>query len=291
MHLSAPPRSRRCAVLGSPIEHSLSPVLHRAAYAELGLADWSYDRYEVREAELADFVGELDDSWRGLSLTMPLKVAALGLGQPDELVALVGAANTLILGPDGNRLYNTDVDGLVSAVVGAGSGGLDRVTVLGAGATARSSLVSAARLGATTVSVVARTPAKAEDLRPLAERLRLRLKVLDWSAPLEPTDLVISTVTAGAADARAEEIAACAAVVFDAIYDPWPTPLAMAGLKLGRAVLNGLDLLVGQAVLQVELMTGHQVAPGVLMAAGRAALSQVSPPSKAPQAESAPPPL
>jgi shikimate dehydrogenase len=272
---AGPGPARRCAVLGSPIEHSLSPVLHRAAYAELGLDDWSYDRYEVTETELAGFVAGLDPSWRGLSLTMPLKVVALELGEVDELAALVGAANTLVFDPDGNRVYNTDVGGLVSAVVGAGADRLDRVTILGAGATARSSLVSAARLGASQVHVVARSPAKAERLRPLADALGVRLGVAEWRDPLPAVDLVISTVTAGAADDRAEEIAASAAVVFDAIYDPWPTPLAQSAQAAGRTVLNGLDLLVGQAVLQVELMTGQRVSPAVLMSAGRTALSRV----------------
>src|SRR6476619_2857343 len=97
----------RCAVLGSPIAHSLSPVLHRAAYAELGL-DWTYDRFEVRAEELPAFVAGLDGSWRGLSLTMPLKVAVLELGEVDPLAALAGAGNTLILEPHGRRVYNTD---------------------------------------------------------------------------------------------------------------------------------------------------------------------------------------
>ena len=275
---AAPPPdpARRCAVLGSPIEHSLSPVLHQSAYAKLGL-DWSYERYEVTEPELPGFVAGLDPSWRGLSLTMPLKVAALGLGKVDELAALVGAANTVVLDPGGNRVYNTDVGGLVSAVVGAGAERVDRVTILGAGATARSSLVSAARLGASRVRVVARTPAKAERLRPLAESLGVELEVADWLAPLPVADLVVSTVTAGSADDRADEIAASGAVVFDAIYDPWPTPLAEAAKAAGRTVLSGLDLLVGQAVLQVELMTGRQVEPAVLMSAGRTALGRAGP--------------
>lgn len=271
---SAPGAGRRCAVLGSPIEHSLSPVLHRAAYTELGLSDWSYDRFEVTETELAGFVAGLDASWRGLSLTMPLKVAALELGEVDELAALVGAANTLVLDRTGSRVYNTDVGGLVGAVVESGVPRVDSVTILGAGATARSSLVSAARLGASRVSLVARTPARAEPLRPLADAVGVRLEVTEWGAPLPAADLIISTVTAGVADDRAEEIAASAAVVFDAIYDPWPTPMAQAAQAAGRTVLSGLDLLVGQAVLQIELMTGERVASQVLMSAGRAALSR-----------------
>jgi shikimate dehydrogenase len=263
----------RCAVLGSPIEHSLSPALHQAAYRHLGLTGWSYERHEVREDGLAAFVDGCDGTWRGLSLTMPLKVVALGLGQVDRLAELVGAANTLVFAPEGRRLYNTDVAGLVAAVRDAGPQQVERATILGSGATARSALVSLAELGTQHVTVVARTPAKAELLRPLADSCRVELSVHPWEQELEDTDLVISTVTAGAADARADGIAASAPVVFDAIYDPWPTPLAVAAERAGRTVLSGLDLLVGQAVLQIELMTGHRVPAELLRSVGRAALA------------------
>ena len=263
----------RCAVLGTPIAHSLSPELHRTAYAELGLADWHYERFEMTEAELPAFVAGCDATWRGLSLTMPLKVVALRLGEVDPLAELVGAANTLVFTPEGRRVYNTDVGGLVSAVQRAVPGVPRRVTVLGAGATARSSLVSAAQLGATGVTLVARDPSKAASLRPLADTLEVELAVQGWDDALPAADLVVSTVTAGAADGRAEQIAASAPAVFDAVYDPWPTPLAVAADRAGCTVLNGLDLLVGQAVLQIELMTGRRVSPGLLLSAGREALS------------------
>jgi shikimate dehydrogenase len=263
----------RCAVLGRPIAHSLSPALHRAAYAALGLDGWSYERVEMDEAGLAGFVAGCDSSWRGLSLTMPLKVVALGLGEVEPLAALVGAANTLVFTHRGRHVHNTDVGGLVAAVRRVADAAPGRVTILGSGATARSALVSAAQLGAGTVTVVARSPAKAEVLREVSDALDLRLEVLPWEHPLPATDVLISTVTAGAADSRAEELAASAAVVFDAVYDPWPTPLAAAGAAAGRTVLNGLDLLVGQAVLQIELMTGREISPDLLLAAGQAELA------------------
>ena len=147
----------RCAVLGSPIGHSLSPTLHRAAYAELGL-DWTYDRFEVTEDELAGFVAGLDGRWRGLSVTMPLKVAVLDLGLVDEVAHLAGAGNTLIFDGDVRRVHNTDVGGLVSAVRRVSAAPARRVTILGTGATARSALLSAAQLGAEEVTVVGRTP-------------------------------------------------------------------------------------------------------------------------------------
>ena len=153
----------RCAVLGSPIGHSLSPTLHRAAYAALGL-DWTYDRFEVAADGLADFVAGLDSTWRGLSLTMPLKEAVLRLGNVDPVARRAGAGNTLILDDADRRVYNTDVGGAGSAVRRVAPGPVPRVTLLGSGATARSALLAAAELGAPAVTVLARTPAKAEPL-------------------------------------------------------------------------------------------------------------------------------
>ena len=259
-------RPRRCAVLGSPIDHSLSPTLHRAAYAALGL-DWTYDRFEVTADGLADFVARLDSRWRGLSLTMPLKEAVLGLGELDPVARRAGAGNTLVLdGPD-RRVYNTDVAGLAWAVRRVTAAPLSRVTLLGSGATARSALLAAAELGAATVTVVARTPARAETLAALGRELDLAVAVRPWSADLPPADLVVSTVTAGAADPLASAVAASAPLVFDIVYAPWPTVLAAAVAQAGGTVLGGLDLLVGQALRQIELMTGQAVAPEVLYAA------------------------
>ena len=260
-------------MLGSPIAHSLSPALHAAAYAELGLSGWSYERFEVTEGGLTGFVDGLDASWRGLSLTMPLKEAVLDLGEVEPLAALAGAGNTLILDGEQRRVHNTDVPGLVWAVRQVLDGPVPVVTVLGAGATSRSSLVSAAELGARRVQVVARTPAKAEALRALAERLDVELVALPWTAQPPPADLLVSTVTAGAPDAIAAELAGTAPVVFDAVYDPWPTALAVAAERAGCRVLNGLDLLVGQALLQVELMTGARPSAAVLRQAGQAELA------------------
>lgn len=233
---------------------------------------WVYDRFEVSAGALADAVAQCDPSWRGLSLTMPLKVAALELGEVDSVAELAGAGNTVIFDDDARRVYNTDVGGLVWAVRRASSEPMRRVTILGAGATARSSLVSAGQLGADRVTVLARTPSRAGALLALGERLSLAVDVRPWATALPPADLLVSTVTAGAADHLALNAAESAALVFDAIYHPWPTALALAAARAGRTVLNGLDLLVGQALLQVSLMTGRQVDPDVLYTAGRARL-------------------
>ncbi|HEY0237696.1 MAG TPA: shikimate dehydrogenase [Friedmanniella sp.] len=266
----------RCAVLGSPIGHSLSPVLHQAAYAELGLTGWSYGRAEVRGDGLAAFVDGLDDSWRGLSLTMPLKVAVLelaGVTFVSDAARLTGAGNTLLLDGPARQVHNTDVGGLVSAVRQVASAAVETVTVVGSGATARSSVAAAAELGAHRVHVLARDPQKAEALRPLAAAVGLELVVVPWGSTPPHADLLVSTVTAGAVDDRAEALAGSADLVFDVVYDPWPTPLADAAGRAGVRVLDGLDLLVGQAVLQVELMIGQRPSSAVLRAAGDAALA------------------
>jgi shikimate dehydrogenase len=260
-------------VLGSPIAHSLSPTLHRTAYGVLGL-DWRYDRVEMAEDGLAAFVAGCDASWRGLSLTMPLKAAALELGEADPLARQACAANTLVFEPDGSRrLYNTDVPGLVWALRRAGAEALPRVTILGTGATARSALLSATRLGARQVTVVGRTVARVAPLEELGRSLDVEVRPLTWASPLPPADALLSTAVAGAADSLAEAAAASAPLVFDAIYHPWPTALAGAAEAAGRRLVNGLDLLVGQALLQLELMTGHAVDPTLLYTAGRSALA------------------
>ena len=250
-------------MLGSPIEHSLSPALHRAAYAHLGL-NWTYDRVEVDAHGLASFVHGLDAAWRGLSLTMPLKAAVLELGQVDQLAQLAGAGNTLLLEGGERWVYNTDIGGLIWAVGQVAAAPLPRVTILGSGATARSALLAAGELGARLVTVVARTPTGAEALRALSDQLGVRLEIRPWSSEVPDADLVVSTVVAGAADGIAHAVACSAPLIVDIIYDPWPTVLASAAERAGSTVVRGLDLLIGQALLQIELMTGRAVAADVL---------------------------
>lgn len=258
--------NRRCAVLGSPIRHSLSPALHSAAYARLGL-NWTYERVEVDEHGLAPFVCGLDASWRGLSLTMPLKVAVLDLGEVDQLARLAGAGNTLILESGTRRIYNTDVSGFTWAVRQVIATPLQRIDILGAGATARAALIAASQLGAQRVTVMARTPSRAEPLKPLSRTLSLDLDIRPWSAALPKADLAVSTVVSGAADAIADAVVDSAELIVDAIYDPWPTVLATTAQQAGCTVVSGRDLLIGQALLQIELMTGHSVTADILYAA------------------------
>ncbi|QLE71208.1 shikimate dehydrogenase [Streptomyces rectiverticillatus] len=269
---------RRAAVLGSPIAHSLSPVLHRAAYAELGLGEWTYDRFEVDEAALPAFLDGLDGSWAGLSLTMPLKRAVIPLlDEVSETAASVEAVNTIVFTEDGRRLGdNTDIPGIAAALRERGVTEAASAAVLGAGATASSALAALAGICTGEVTVYVRSEARAAEMREWGERLGVAVRTVDWSRAAEAltAPLVIATTPAGAADALAGAVPEHPGALFDVLYEPWPTPLAAAWSARGGAVLGGLDLLVHQAVLQVERMTGCPQAPlAAMRAAGEAALA------------------
>ncbi len=266
-------------MLGSPIAHSLSPVLHRAAYRELGLDDWSYGRFEVDEAALAGFVGELDASWAGLSLTMPLKRAVIPLlDEVTDTAASVEAVNTVVFTEDGRRIGdNTDIPGMIAALRERGVEKVDSAAVLGAGATASSALAALARVCSGPVTAYVRSEARAEEMRGWGERLGVDVRTASWDEAAEAfaAPLVIATTPAGTTDALAGAVPDAPGTLFDVLYDPWPTRLAAAWTARGGRILGGLDLLVHQAVLQVEQMTGR--APGPLAAmrtAGERALAE-----------------
>lgn len=268
----------RAAVLGSPIEHSLSPVLHRAAYRELGLDDRTYDRFEVDEAALPGFVAAMGPEWAGLSLTMPLKRAVIPLLDGiSDTAASVEAVNTVVLTEDGRRLGdNTDIPGIVAALHERGIDEVPSAAVLGAGATASSALAALGRICTGEVTAYVRSRARADEMRQWGERLGVPVRTADWAdaarALAEP--LVIATTPAGATDALAAAVPDAPGTLFDVLYDPWPTALAAAWTGRGGTLLGGLDLLVHQAVLQVEQMTGKVPAPlAAMRAAGEAALS------------------
>jgi shikimate dehydrogenase len=271
----------RAAVLGSPIAHSLSPVLHNAAYQALGLDDWSYTAIECDAAGLPAVMDGCGPEWAGLSLTMPLKLAVLPLlSHTEPLAADTGAANTVIFDPGGARHgYNTDVAGMTAALAGIGVGGAagpapSSATVLGAGGTARSALAALRELGLDEVVVLVRDRARAGDLLAAAGRLDMRADLRPYSDGLRDGDLLISTVPAGAADIWAEQAVVpghLPSAVFDVVYHPWPTVLAGAAMRAGIPVAGGLDLLLHQAARQVELMTGHPAPLAAMHAAARAA--------------------
>lgn len=253
--------ARQSAVLGKPVAHSLSPVIHRAGYQAAGLASWSYTAIECGEAELVGLVAGLGPEWAGLSLTMPLKEVALPVADAAaELAAALGAANTLVRQSDGRwRAENTDAPG-IAAVIGSG-GPVRELTVLGAGGTARAAVGAAASLGASRVTVVARRAEALAELEPVAAGLGVALRPVLWPdavLALAEAERVISTLPAGVADVLAEQVPwRAGAVLLDALYDPWPTPLAASAAAAGVRVVSGRELLLAQAVGQFELFTGR----------------------------------
>ncbi len=254
----SPPR--RLAVIGSPIEHSLSPALHAAAYARLGL-DWSYGRHEVVEAGLPAFLDGLDPSWRGLSATMPLKEALLPLlDDVDEDVTLTGAANTVLL-DRGRRLgRNTDIAGVRTALERAGVTTLRRAAIVGAGATARSIVVALARLGAVELDVLVRDESRAGALLDLAERLGLEASprpLGDLERLVPAHEVVAWTLPNGVAPGGVvPEAVRRASTLLDVTYHPWPSPLAQQWQGVDGSIASGRDMLLHQAVRQVRIFVG-----------------------------------
>jgi shikimate dehydrogenase len=269
----------RCAVLGDPIDHSLSPALHRAAYDALGLG-WTYDAIRVPGGGLAAFLEGLDDTWRGLSLTMPLKREAIPLlGSRDRWADLAGAANTVLLDADGRHGLNTDVPGAIAALREATDATAAHAVVLGGGATATSMLLALTELGCRRATLVVRDPARADEtLTAVARHPRApEVEVTTFADPAGwgEADVVVSTVPAEAQTPQVVAAASGVPVVFDVVYDPWPTPLALAARAGGQTVIGGLDLLLWQAVDQVRAMTGRFDVPVAEMrAAGRAGLAE-----------------
>jgi len=264
----------RVAVLGSPIAHSLSPVMHRAAYAHAGL-DWTYDAIDVPAGGLADLVGGVDDDWRGFSVTAPLKREAAAFATTrTPVVERLGAANTLVRDGAGWAADNTDVPGAVAAWAEAGVTGIGSVRILGGGSTAAAMAYAVGTAGAERIEIVVREPARADAAvaAGLDGGAAVDVARLDESVGA-PVDLLICTVPVAAVQARAAEWTAAARAVFDVIYDPWPTALAMTAERQGLTVVSGLDLLAHQAVLQLQQMAAIDVDADLLRSAARVALA------------------
>lgn len=259
-------------MLGDPIAHSLSPALHRAGYAALGL-DWTYDAVRVSAGHLAAHLRTLDESWRGLSLTMPFKREAMALADRiSDRARLAGAANTLVLVDGQAHADNTDLPGAVAALRERWDGSLTAGTVLGAGATAASTGLALCETGATEITLLARSPQRAAETVAAIQRhpSRPAVRVGSLDRDLPTGEVLVSTIPASAQGP--ELLARCAdmPVVFEVIYDPWPTPLALAAAD--RVLVSGLDLLVHQAAYQFEVYTGSPAPLAEMRAAGERAL-------------------
>jgi shikimate dehydrogenase len=248
----------RAAVLGRPVSHSLSPVLHRAAYAALGLDDWTYDALDIGADDLSVLLAGLDEEWRGFSVTMPCKQAAVEVAQVVEpLPRLLHAANTLVRTDAGWRAENTDVTGIGMALQLAGVERVGHAAIVGAGGTAAAAAVALSSLGAQHVDVVVRNADRAQDVLRVLRTLDVSAGVTVLAGAELEAPLVVSTVPIEAQpdvvplDWRAEH------TVLDVLYAPWPTPLASRVSEVGGTVVSGLEVLFWQATVQVELMTGR----------------------------------
>jgi shikimate dehydrogenase len=274
----------RAAVVGSPVAHSLSPVLHEAAYRALGLDGWTYERIERDADGLPQLVDSLGEDWVGLSVTMPGKHAALRVATTatDRAIA-VGAANTLAR--KGSHAWHadcTDVDGVVGALRSAGGyvpAEGDTAVVLGAGGTACAAFAALADLGVRSVRCVVREPNRVAAARSCAERLGLRLDVFRWTdvefaALARRAAVLVNTAPAAAIAAEVDALAE-AGCVLDVIYHPWPTALALAVERRGGRIATGLDMLLHQAFVQVELFTGRPAPRLAMRDALRAATGEI----------------
>ncbi|KQM03367.1 shikimate dehydrogenase [Frankia sp. CpI1-P] len=279
---ATPAHPARAAVLGAPVDHSLSPVLHAAAYAELGLAV-TYTAIHCDAPDLPAMVQRVrsDPDWVGLSLTMPLKTVAVDLlDEVDPTAAAIGAVNTVVVGEAG-RLhgYNTDVVGIGVALSRVMRGAVPgQPLILGAGGTARAAVAAVAAAGCPHVAVVARRPEAVAEVVRIGARLGVEVTALPWELlatglPAGP-DLVIATTPAGATDPLATRRWPASSQLVELLYHPWPTALAAAAYRAGARVASGLEILAAQAVGQVEHFTGRRVPAGVLLAAGQAALDE-----------------
>lgn len=248
----------KAAVLGSPVAHSLSPVLHAAAYSALEL-DHTYTAIEVKEIELGNFLTDLDKDWLGVSLTMPLKEVAFDfVDTRDDLAAVTGAINTLVF-KSGVQAFNTDVLGIVDALTEAEVSQISSAVIFGSGATARSALVALQRIGASTVNCVARNLFDIERMASIATEIGVQFENTaihdsDWMT----ADVVINTTPLGALDEVARDVLSPSGLLLDVVYNPWPTQLAASWAVTGGSIVSGLSMLLHQAGHQITLMTGEQ---------------------------------
>ena len=242
--------ARRLAVWGDPIAHSKSPMLHAAAYRELGL-DWEYGRRQVDTDGFAHAIAALDASWRGLSLTMPLKEEAFRAAvSRDRHAELTGAVNTLLLGasPAG---FNTDIGGIIDAFAENGVIGVASARILGAGATAASALVAVAEMGAQRIEIHARRPERAQTLRAVGEKLDVDVRVSVFADQVDRVDVTVATLPGGAVLDDTTAFAASGGTLLDVAYAPWPSALATQWPS--DRVISGVAMLLHQAVRQVRV--------------------------------------
>ena len=247
----------KLAVLGSPISHTLSPALHKAAYAQLGLPH-TFEAIDVTVERFKDFFESLDDQWLGLSITMPLKEIAFEVATKVSSVAKqTGAINTLVL-KDGVQADNTDVYGISKSLRNAGCTNPKTATIIGAGATTRSAIVALAGLGVEGILIIARNAQKSATCIDLGNELGISI---DATSNIQDkffvTDVTINATPIGVADDFVSFLDSARGVLLDVVYNPWPTKLAAAWKAKSLTAVPGHQMLLNQAVRQIELFTGQ----------------------------------
>ena len=276
--------TRSVGILGWPVDHSLSPAVHNAAFAALGL-DWVYVPLPVAPAELSAALGGLAAlGFAGANVTMPHKTRAAELIESlSEDARLLRAVNTIVVGADGLVGHNSDADGFERFLrddVGFDATG--RSTLLfGAGGGARACALAASRSGLASLSVVVRDASRADDLRVALEGSPTAVHVVGFDdASRVEADLIVNATPLGV---HGEELPLPSlrpgVVGVDLLYRPGATPFQAAVREAGGAAFGGLGLLLQQAAISFELWTGQSAPLPVMSAAALGELADPGPPS------------
>lgn len=245
-------------VLGSPISHSLSPVLHRVAYAALGITA-QYNAYEVGSGELKKFLSNDGKDLNCLSLTMPLKEEAVEIADHvSELARQIASGNTLHKMEDGWHLTSTDVEGFSFALSAHAKSSTGKVAVIGAGATARA-VIAACNVQCETLTVIGRSESRMESIAKAAPHRAVEFVNWNSHVSLDAFDLVVNTTPGDSAAKFVEEVSAPQGTFFELIYNPWPTHLFAHWNQSGGSTIDGLELLIHQAISQIEIFSGQTV--------------------------------
>ena len=251
------------AVLGSPISHSLSPVIHQVAYEFLEISA-KYSAVEVSSGKLAKYLDSTAPELNSFSLTMPLKEELVDLGFPTSDLALrIRSGNTLIKLDSGWRVDTTDVIGFQQSVAAKTNATFQSVLILGGGATARAAIAAFDSVGVS-IDIASRSEHRRVSLLNSALFAEVAVIAFDDQIQWSKYDLVINTSPAGAADQLVAHIAGASALLFESLYHPWPTALMGFWRSVGLESIDGLDLLVHQAISQIAIFTGSPVKRGQL---------------------------
>jgi shikimate dehydrogenase len=271
--------SRTVGIIGWPVDHSLSPAIHNAAFAALGL-DWVYVPLPVRPGALAEALRGLPAlGFAGANVTMPHKEeSARACASGTEEVRLARAVNTIVVEPEGLAGHNTDVAGFARFLTkDAGFHPSGRTALLyGAGGAARACALALARDGLRTLTVVARSSSAAQTLRDVVAGLGTEIDVRTWEIPSVDADLVVNATPVGSDGTSSLPLPRLRPdqVAVDLLYRPAVTPLTAAAREAGASAFGGLGMLLHQAALSFELWTGHIPPIDVMSAAALAELSE-----------------